>query len=131
MVANDALPCPFCGAVVALDPEGITAYPGDVPTFAVGCDECIAFGPKRDNHADSVYAWNQRQEVSMAAAKGLAPCPFCGGAARIARREERSWADDSPMIEYEATCPSCAAWAMGARSAEEARAGWNRRVPRT
>src|SRR5262245_48671103 len=106
MATDDILPCPFCGAAVTPDPEGITAFPGDTPTFSVACDECVAFGPYRDNHADSVRAWNQRI-ASPAVTRGLAPCPFCGGAPRIARREDRSFEDNAPTIEYQASCPGC------------------------
>ena len=47
-------PCPFCGRADHLN--AVVIDPGTI--YAVYCDQCTAFGPRRDTPEDAEARWN-------------------------------------------------------------------------
>jgi Lar family restriction alleviation protein len=125
--------CPFCGRQPDSYPEGFQLGSTDQRVYRVECPFCIVYGPERDDHRQSLAAWNARAK-SVGTTATLALCPFCGGPGQAAHYGDPSADPDDELADHPTffvRCETCGAKGPTADAAARAVDGWNRRTFRS
>lgn len=115
-------PCPFCGSDrIVLEREPEPYGWNDRHKLRAICEGCGARTGLCYTEAEAAGAWNRRERGGKPF-RGLEPCPFCGGRARIE-------ADDN--LEFAVVCIGCESRSTSSEDDidhEDITRAWNRRA---